>query len=641
MIETNLSFSLPEPWSRETFETQQIGPINYLVGPNGSGKSQFARVLSNQLQSIVGNARLVRLLGTDRLEGMEQAGTFGRNHAEGFRKDAFHDLKSRGEQGSGIDTFVLLEERMDLRIQIQATLSHLFDREISLEWNSGFLIPTASRSGSGTSYRLDQQECHGIKELLVLLTHLYDDQRHYLIIDEPELNLHPQYQAFFMQELRKLSGNPLADGKKKVVFLITHSPFILDLRSVEDLNSIISFDLKYSVPTQISQLNLDIASSDPFIRRLSSHHKQLFFSDNPVFVEGIHDAWLIEAMMEARGVSVAGAGSCIVDAGGVEEVNQYLKLCQGLGKTAHFLYDLDSLFSGNLRACIKNDKFIQSFLASEGLGSDFEEYCGQLERKLTCLINQLLSESLPPSLSSLGQFFTGLGDRKKWKPQQWAKARMATMTAISRYREDVAAVVSQHLVEDIEGRRDKLLITLSEKNIHVLPGGTIERYLPHYQGDEYELSSDAKQNAIRNELHELGNLSIEKELSDRYGQLYEVVRNLPSKPDVDVEPVLRNHLIRYIVEFQMMVTDNPSWQQNKIQARLNEVLPPTIGVFSVQNFIRQEGKTFSATIEIMAMLGQGRRIVQVSDETNAGMGDFKIETVQESSEDAAWQTTNA
>ena len=253
MIKTNLSFPLPPPWENKSFETDQVGPINSLVGPNGSGKSQFARVLSNQLQNLAGNSHLVRLLGTDRLEGMEQTATlerFGsRKFRDGFSKRQFGDLKQAGAAGSGIDTFVLLEERMDLRIQIQATLSHLFEREISLDWNSGFLIPTAARSDGGASYRLDREECHGIKELLVLLTHLYDDKHQYLIIDEPELNLHPQYQAFFMQEVRKLAGDPSTDSKKKVIFLITHSPFILDLRTSEDLKSIISFDLKYSEPT--------------------------------------------------------------------------------------------------------------------------------------------------------------------------------------------------------------------------------------------------------------------------------------------------------------------------------------------------------------------------------------------------------
>ena len=119
-----------------------------------------------------------------------------------------------------------------------------------------------------------------------------------------------------MQEVRKLAGDPNADPNKKVVFLITHSPFILDLGSTEDLKSVISFDLEYSLPKQVGNLDTDVSPMSNLMRRLNAHHKQLFFSDNPIFVEGIHDAWLVEAVMEARGVSIAGAGSCIIDAGG-------------------------------------------------------------------------------------------------------------------------------------------------------------------------------------------------------------------------------------------------------------------------------------------------------------------------------------
>lgn len=115
---------------------------------------------------------------------------------------------------------MLLAERMDLRIQVEATISHLFDREVILdEWDSGRLIPQARRRGGDTRYRLDREECHGIKELLVLLTHLYSDEHQCLIVDEPELNLHPQYQSFFMQEARKLAGNPSTGVNKKVLFL--------------------------------------------------------------------------------------------------------------------------------------------------------------------------------------------------------------------------------------------------------------------------------------------------------------------------------------------------------------------------------------------------------------------------------------
>ena len=625
MIEMNLEFPLPLPWNNQTFKATQVGPINFLVGPNGSGKSRFANELIGQLKSA-GNARL---LGTDRLSEMRGPGAISRfigdHFGKGFAKNWFPDLKTAGAQGSGIDTIVLLEERMDLRMQVEATLSHLFDREIVLEWDSGNLIPKVERRQDRISYRLDRDECHGIKELLVLLTHLYDPNNKYLIIDEPELNLHPQYQAFFMQEVRKLAGNPQTETEKKAFFLITHSPYILEFRTDEDLNSVISFDLAYSTPKQIKNLDLNPPISLAFTKRLNAHHKELFFSDNPIFVEGILDSQLIAAMMEARGVSVAGAGSCIIDAGGVEEVNQYFRLCQGLEKSAHFLYDLDSLFRGNLRACINDDESVQSLLASAGLGNDFGQYCGQLDKKLTCLVKKLLGESsLSKSLGPLEEFLKNLGEMSQWNPKQWAKARIAVLTAISKYREDIVPAVSQTLVEDIEGRLEQILNALGEKNMHVLPGGTLERYLPHYEGDDYSLNENTKRKAVDKEIEELANLSTEEDLLNRYKQLYEVVCNLPSKTNVKIEPVLRNYLGNYIHQFQKIVVDNPDWDQNEIQNRLNALQPGLAGVFFIGKLERLAENEFSATIEITEMLGQAKKFTEVSHRTNAGMGSFEI-----------------
>ena len=627
MIEDTISFVLPPPWSEKTFEVDEIGPINYLVGPNGTGKTCFAAALQRELKKRPGGTRL---LGTDRLREMANPGRmaalWGDNLANGYAKNTFGTLRQAGAEGSGIDTILLLEDRMDLRIRIEGTLSHLFGRDVVLEWDSGNLVPKAVRRDTGESYRLDRDECHGIKELFVLLTHLYDQRHAHLVVDEPELNLHPQYQAFFMQEVRKVAGNPAAHPDRKVVFLITHSPFILDLRREDDLRSVISFDLSYSVPQQVAATSPAVSSAVVASGRLNAHHKQLFFSDNPVFVEGHHDAMMVEALMDARGASAAAAGSCVIDCGGVGEVNHYLVLCQTLGKQAHFVYDLDSLFQGRLRRCVGEDDQVQGLLAAAGLGPSFPKYVGELDRLLTGLIDLLVANTLSGPLEGLEELFVGLGKeaRKQWDGDQLAKARTAVMTAIGTHRDDVVQMTDGSAVNDIEGRWRRILGTLVEKHIHVLDAGPIERYLPCFGGDLFAPTADAKRNAVERELEVLQRIQEsaapgrETALANRYGNLYAVVARLPAKAEVDLDGTHRAHLSDYIHELQKAMTANPGWTAEQIQAHMSSQALAQSGVVSLDEFRVAGHGRFEATLGLPGLFGRTPRSVRVDSDTTIG-----------------------
>ena len=187
-------------------------------------------------------------------------------------------------------------------------------------------------------------------------------------------------------------------------------------------------------------------------------------------------------------------------------------------------------------------------------------------------------------------------------------------------------------VADIEGRFEQIIKILREKNVHLLPGGTIERYLPSYNGDDYQLTDRAKLEAFNAEIQELSKPLTQSELSLRYGDLFDAVCRLPSKGDVDVEPILRNYLSDYVHELQKTVVNNPDWSREQVQQRLNVSLPSTAKVFSVESFEPHQGDNFKATIEVTEMLGQPKRIVRVDGRTNAGMLDFEIELAQSNSE---------
>ena len=618
MIEKPITFDLPKPWSEGKFETALVGPINYLVGPNGSGKSRFAAKLFDHFKA---QSLGVRLLGTDRLREMSNPGHLGDyngdSFATGYPKEAFSNLQKAGEEGSGIDTLLLLEDKMNLRIQVEATLSHLFNRELELDWDYGNLVPKIVWRKNGDTYRLDRDECHGIKELFVLLTHLYDDQNDCLIIDEPELNLHPQNQAFFMQEVRKVAG------KSKVVFLITHSPDVLDFRSADDIKSVISFDLKYSIPRQVMSENLDDSLPFAMIQRLNADHKQLFFSDNPIFVEGRDDALIVEALLEARGVSVAAAGNCIIDCGGVAKSTSYLKLCHALGKRAHFIFDLDSLFGGQHRMCIGDDDSIQILLTAAGLGGCFTKYIGELDQHHMDLIKMLRSRPLSGDLEPLQNFLCQLGENKKRSNEsEWARGRVAVMTAIDRYRDAIVSEVTPKVVENITGRWQTILTTLKSKNILVLPGGTIERYLPSYSGNPFSLDPERKREAVEDELELLrqnrrsDQVNVDVALERRYGELYKVVCQLPFATSIDYDRTLRIYLNRYVDKLIEVVERYPDWEHKQIDNYMRGIPPQQRGVFSLEKFHRGTGSDFNAIIGVPEIPGGGRRSLDVDQDTS-------------------------
>ena len=219
----NINISIPDLWGEQRFQKNEWGSINYLVGPNATGKTRFAEQLKKQCQN---QGLKVRHLSSERLAGFEkqQYGLFAYSHLfRGLDTGQFAQYISQGkEYGLSADAFAILKERLDLRIRIEAILSQLFGRRIRLAEEGGFLKPKIQKIEGGDEYCLKESECHGLKELITLLTLLYDDEYNCLIIDEPELHLHPQFQTFFLQAIREIAGDPRSCADKKCFFIIIY-----------------------------------------------------------------------------------------------------------------------------------------------------------------------------------------------------------------------------------------------------------------------------------------------------------------------------------------------------------------------------------------------------------------------------------
>ncbi len=257
--------------------------------------------------------------------------------------------------GLSADAFVILKEKLDVKIKIEAILSRLFGRRIRLAEEGGFLKPKIQRIEAGNEYGLQESECHGLKELITLLSFLYDDNHNCLIIDEPELHLHPQFQTLFLQEIRKMAGVRLCIPGKKCFFILTHSPYFVDIRALEDLKYCVVFQPD-KLPAYIDQLESeDEWRIKRLLPRLNTHHKQFFFASRPIFVEGYFDQQMFSLIQEKRGKLLGASGSCIIDVGGKDELDLFFRLCKKLNINAQFIVDLDILIKGKLRQSISKD----------------------------------------------------------------------------------------------------------------------------------------------------------------------------------------------------------------------------------------------------------------------------------------------
>lgn len=107
-----------------------------------------------------------------------------------------------------------------------------------MEWDAGNLKANFARLDTEGNAYSSAREASGLLQLVVLLAELYDDEVGALLIDEPEVSLHPQLQAFLLREIHRVAGNPDEPGKK-LILMATRSTEMIEVRQPEDLASIV------------------------------------------------------------------------------------------------------------------------------------------------------------------------------------------------------------------------------------------------------------------------------------------------------------------------------------------------------------------------------------------------------------------
>lgn len=327
--------------------------LTILLGPNGSGKTNLLRGLKNSLNPLL-PGKHVRFLSAGRMGPAEAF----RSNSDGFPNqipqydNASYGHKNDANRRHTFETitgdFQTLALRIDIQIKIQERLKKLFKRDLLIEWDGGILKIFFARSLGDAKPYSSGREASGLMHLVAILSALYDDEVGALLLDEPEVSLHPQLQAFLLGEIVNVAGFPTSTGNKKIIVIATHSTEMIQLRSTEDLLSLVFCRDLLLAPIQISESEalLQNKKVKSLITRLGQEHKLSLFSDRPLLVEGPSDVIICSAVSSAAGLHLEAAGSQLLPVIGKGQMPTVAKLMRLFGKSPVTLTDADTMCDG-------------------------------------------------------------------------------------------------------------------------------------------------------------------------------------------------------------------------------------------------------------------------------------------------------
>ncbi|MCR4436126.1 MAG: AAA family ATPase [Clostridiales bacterium] len=614
-MQITVNINLPFLWKEQVLQKNEWGPITYVVGPNGTGKTQFAEQLKNQFKNSGLN---VRYLSAERMAGLErQSYSYFTNNSldRGLNIGDFNQYKHFGtEYGLMADSWIIIKNKLDVRVRIEAVLSQMFNRQIRLSEQGGFLMPRIQRYGYNEEYGLKDKECHGLKELIGLLAFLYDDEYNCLIFDEPELHLHPQYQQFIMAEIKKMAGDPQIQPDKKCFVIITHSPYMLDIRTVDDLYNLIVFQPGH-IPAWISQLEQeDLYRIQKMLPRLNTHHKQFFFASRPIFVEGYTDQQFLSLLQEAREQNLGAGGISIIDVGGKEEVDAFYRLCEKFNIRAYALVDYDALFEGKIRQTVSQKPPVQEYVQKEGLGTDLISVIGEMIRH----INEIM-----PEIEALQE--CQLGDDHELK--QFLKAfqqntddrirRRITYMVIKRKQNELMQLIPGKApnISIVAGRAAKIEKAFAQAGVFVLPKGELENYYPSYTGNPYSIPDNEKTNVFLAERDFILSNHNKFIIEERYKVLITILDMACGILSIDVTKFLNATIGDWIHAVQTSVALGEIRDLDSLKANPRVQWAVYERIIDVKSFDINDKMEFSCTIAMRPTVDVKERITTFDDKT--------------------------
>lgn len=287
----------------------------------------------------------VRYLSSNRIGNMEQYRSKTNQYSYTIDDYTLGDQatkRARLQIETACGDFFAMDERKDVFIKVSERLSVLFNRNIFIRWDAGQMKVFFGKTDSEQEYSV-AAEASGLVNVISILAALFDESVEVLLIDEPEVSLHPQLQSYLLREMKNV-----VKKYNKTIIISTHSAEMIELNKASDLCNYIFFR-KNTLPKQISPdaPELNSVKLKEFLLRMSLIYNEGFFAKKVLLIEGSSDMILCRYLCNRLDLNLDVAGTQIIPVEGKGQFPIIMKLFRLIGKEVCVLTDLDGFTDDN------------------------------------------------------------------------------------------------------------------------------------------------------------------------------------------------------------------------------------------------------------------------------------------------------
>ena len=344
-----------------------------LVGPNNAGKTNILDAINLFFDSNLGDERFCDMDGDIKLTLRVN----GERHFLEYRKGRIINYP-----GAEIkDGFVRINDKINYEkvaqevkefknnfpeeyLKFSETLENYF-KEVEIN-EELFLLNVYADNKVRPVERIGD----GFKRLFVILYYIFHPKYNIILIDEPEIHLHPSIIKKFLWILEKNRfGNQ--------IFFTTHHPTFVQAKYLFNIWRITRNEHNSTSVYGFYRKDVDL---NRFVQEINDENSAMLFSDKVLLVEGVSDAIFMREMInrfyeedkDIKVVYTSGKGS----------VDLYAKLCDIFSIPYAVMLDADALNSASLQRLKNFPRFYRNDKLSDKLRKLKEEEIFILERDL-------------------------------------------------------------------------------------------------------------------------------------------------------------------------------------------------------------------------------------------------------------------